>query len=67
MLQDLECGQKTEKHGKRERHTVKPGLWCETLKNVQNETCTQQDLEHCKKLKNLENEAQTVYDQEYGE
>ena len=47
--------------------TVKPVLWCETLKNVQNETCTLQDLEHGKKLKNLENEAQTVYDQEYGE
>jgi len=31
---------KLKKHGKKEMDTVKPVLWCETLKNVQNETCT---------------------------
>jgi hypothetical protein len=31
---------KLKKHGKKEMDTIKPVLWCETLKNVQNETCT---------------------------
>ena len=44
-LQDLDCGEKTEKRGKREmptvgkcdRHTVGPGIRWETVKNVKYE------------------------------
>ena len=38
----------TEKRGKWETHTVRPGLSCETLKKVQNEKCTLFDLEYGK-------------------
>ena len=28
-LQDLDCGEKPEKHGKCETHTIGPGIWQE--------------------------------------
>ena len=34
---ELEYGEKSEKHGKRERKTIWPGIWQETLKNVEKE------------------------------
>ena len=39
-MQDVEYAENTEKSGKREMHTVKPGIWLETLTNVENEKCT---------------------------
>ena len=36
-LQELECGEKTEKLGKGETHTVGCEIWHETLKNLKNE------------------------------
>ena len=33
-LQDLDYGEKPEKHGKCETHTIGPGIWQVTLKNV---------------------------------
>ena len=48
-LQDLEYGQKTENHGKRETHTVGREIYRETLKNVKNEKFTLQDLEYGEK------------------
>jgi len=33
----LECGEKTEKLGKGETHTVGCEIWHETLKNLKNE------------------------------
>ena len=48
-LQDLEYVEKTEKRGKLETHMVGPERWRESLKNVQNEKPTMQDLEHGEK------------------
>ena len=50
-LQDLEFGEKPDQQGKLETHMVEPGIWRETLKNVQNEKNTLQDLEYGKKTK----------------
>jgi Fe-S-cluster containining protein len=33
-------------HGKCETYTVRPGIWRETLKNVENEKCTLYDLDN---------------------
>ena len=33
-------------------NTVEPGLWRETIKNVENDNCTLQDLEYGKKTEN---------------
>jgi hypothetical protein len=38
-LWDLENGVKTKNHGECEMHTVGPGIWRETLKNMENEKC----------------------------
>ena len=38
-----------KKRGKRETHMVGTGIWRETLKNVENETQTQFDLEYGEK------------------
>ena len=46
-------GQKIEKSGKLETHTVGPGIWVETLKNVKNDNCTLQDLDFGEKSKKL--------------
>jgi hypothetical protein len=35
-LYDLDNGEKTEKRGKLDTNTVGPGIWRETLKNVEN-------------------------------
>ena len=48
-------------------HSVGPGLWQETVKNVKKEKYTLQDLYYRDKLKNVPNQTQTLYDQEYGE
>ena len=48
-LQNLECGEKTEKRGKWDTNTVWPGTWQETLTNLENEKCTLYDLEYGKK------------------
>jgi len=37
---DLDYGEKTERGGKWDKTTVGPGIWRETLKNVENEKCT---------------------------
>ena len=39
----------TEKRGKCELHTLGPGTWRETLKNVENEKCSLQDVDYGKK------------------
>jgi hypothetical protein len=39
----------TEKLGKWEMHTVKPEIWQENWKKIENETKTQYDLEHGEK------------------
>ena len=39
----------TEKRGKCEMHTLGPGIWRETLKNVENEKCSLQDVDYGKK------------------
>ena len=41
---------------KLEMNTVGHGMWQKTLKIVENENCTLQDLEIGEKLKNVENE-----------
>ena len=50
-MQSLEYAEKKENHGTGELHTVGPGKWQETLKNMENEKCTWQDLEYGKKTK----------------
>jgi hypothetical protein len=44
----MEYGKKTEKkkHGKLQTHHAGPGIWHDTLKNMENETHTLQDLEY---------------------
>ena len=44
-MQDLDCGEKTEKRGKCDTHTVGPGIWQETVKNMKYEKYTMQDLD----------------------
>ena len=48
----MEYGEKTENHGKWKTHTVGPGIWGESLKNVENEKCTREDLEYGEKTEN---------------
>jgi len=45
QVEDLEYGEKIEKGEKLEMHTVGPGIWRGTLKNLENEKCTLYDLE----------------------
>ena len=40
------------KNFENEKNTVSPGIWIETLKKVENEKCTLQDLEYGKKTAN---------------
>ena len=42
-------GRNTEKREKWVTHTVGPGIWRETLKNVENVKCTIYDLEFVEK------------------
>ena len=39
-LDDLKNDEITKRREKCEMHTVGPGIWRETLKNVENEKCT---------------------------
>ena len=48
-MQELEYGKKTDKEEKCEKYLVGSGIWRETVKNVKNEKCTQQDLEYGEK------------------
>ena len=48
-------------------HTMGTGIGQKTLKNMENENCTLQDLEYGKKLRNVENEKCTRQDLEYSE
>ena len=41
-----------QKRGKREMHTVGPGIWQETFKNMECEKCTLKDLEYGRKSEN---------------
>ena len=66
-LQDLEYGEKTENHGKRETHTISPKICQEKVKNVNNEKYTLQDLDYCQNTINVENETKTQLDPEYAE
>ena len=56
-----------QKRRKREMHTVGPGIWRETLKIMENEKCTLQNLEYGRKVKIMENENNKLQDVEYGE
>ena len=38
------------KNMENETHTVGPGIWQESLKNVENDKCTLQDLEYGEKI-----------------
>ena len=63
----MEFSEKTEIHAKLETQTGGPGIWQETLKNVENETHTLQDLDHGEKLTNTEKEKLAWQDIELGE
>ena len=45
----MEYGEKIEKCGKRDTHTIDYRIGQETMKNVKNEKCPLQDLEYGKK------------------
>ena len=57
----------TEKRAKCEIHTVVPGIWRETLKNVKNEYCTLQNLEYGKKTDQKGKSVIHMVDLVYGE
>ena len=57
----------TQKRGKLEIHTLGPGIWHYTVKNVKNKKYTQYTWIMARKLTNVANEAQTLYDLEDGE
>ena len=57
----------TEKPSKRETHTISPKICQETVKNVNNEKYTLQDLDYCQNTINVENETKTQLDPEYAE
>ncbi len=44
---------KTKERGKGDMHTIKPGTWQETLKNVEKKKCSLWDLKYCEKTENL--------------
>jgi hypothetical protein len=48
-------------------HTLGPGIWHYTVKNVKNKKYTQYTWIMARKLTNVANEAQTLYDLEDGE
>ena len=48
-LQDQQYGKNTDKRGKSETHMVGPGIWLETMKNMQNEKHTLYNLEYVEK------------------
>ena len=52
-LYDLEYGEKTKERGKGDMHTIRPGKWQETLKNVEKKKCSLWDLKYCEKTENL--------------
>ena len=56
-----------QKRGKREMHTVGPGIWRETLKIMENEKCTLQNLEYGRKSENIGKQNNKLQDVEYGE
>ena len=56
----------TEKRGKWNTNTVRPGIRRETLKNIKNEKYTQQTWIMARELKNVENEKFTLQDMKYG-
>ena len=47
-------GEKIEKRGKWEMYPLGPGIWQETLKNVENEKCSLWDLEYGEKTEKRE-------------
>ena len=57
----------TEKRAKIETHSISPGICQETVKNVNNEKYTLQDLDYCQNTINVENETKTLLDPEYSE
>ena len=63
----LYYGKKTEKRAKRKTHTISPGICQDTVKNVNNEKYTLQDLDYCQNTINVENETKTQLDPEYAE
>ena len=48
-MQDLEFGDKAEKRGKLETHTVDPGVWRESMKNVEYGKGNDQDKQYGEK------------------
>ena len=67
MRKDLEYVDKTENHGKRETHTVGPGIGLEMLKTweMRNAHCRTWNM--VRNIQNMENEKCTLQDREYGE
>ena len=55
-LQDLEYGETSEKHGNWDTLTLRPRIWRETLKNVQNEKHTLGPGIWRETVKNVKNE-----------
>ena len=53
-LQDLEYGEKTEKRAKLDSNGVSPGIWYETLKNMQIEKNRLEDIEYGEKTEKRE-------------
>jgi hypothetical protein len=61
----LEYGEKTEKHGKKETHTVRHEIWQETHKNVKNKKYTCRIWNIVRNPKIMEKEKHTLYDTKY--
>ena len=54
-----------KKSGKRETHTVGPGIWRDTLKNQKTRNAHQRTWNLARKLKNVENEKCSLQELEY--
>ena len=65
--QDLQYGEKTEKHGKLDTHTVGPGKWQETLKKVKMKNAHCRTWNMAIKLTNKKNDKLKQQDLDYGE
>ena len=66
-LQDLEYGEKTEKRGKLDTHTVGHGKWRETLKKVKMKNAHCRTWNMAIKLTNKKNDKLKQQDLDYGE
>ena len=60
-LKDLEYVEKTENHGKRETHTVGPGIWLEILKTWETRNAHCRTKNKAGTEKKLKNETNTIW------